>query len=249
MPCKHRSQPLPMQIKMKQSVCGPGLFLARGNVYDVAEQRAQDLLRAQLAVAIHSDDPEPASTPSARREKAVRKPQETQKMQRAIFNQTYVLSLDQFNYGDWRSTIPMERRNPLRFSALWESMALRLPMPRLVSVTSITYLDTYGDLQTLDPATYSVDINSQPARIVPSINLTWPTTDYYMPGSVQVTYVSGSYGDGVDVNTCPRSIVAAILLMVGHLYENREATSQLALKTIPLGVDALLNAYRFYGWM
>jgi uncharacterized phiE125 gp8 family phage protein len=172
-----------------------------------------------------------------------------QKMQRAIFNQTYVLSLDQFNYGDWRSTIPMERRNPLRFSALWESMALRLPMPRLVSVTSITYLDTYGDLQTLDPATYSVDINSQPARIVPSINLTWPTTDYYMPGSVQVTYVSGSYGDGVDVNTCPRSIVAAILLMVGHLYENREATSQLALKTIPLGVDALLNAYRFYGWM
>jgi uncharacterized phiE125 gp8 family phage protein len=41
-----------------------------------------------------------------------------QKMQRAIYEQSYVLSLDQFNYGDWRSTIPMERRNPLQFSAL-----------------------------------------------------------------------------------------------------------------------------------
>jgi uncharacterized phiE125 gp8 family phage protein len=172
-----------------------------------------------------------------------------QKMNRAIFEQTYILSLDQFNYGDWRSTVPMERRNPLRFSALWESMALRLPMPRLVSVTSITYLDTTGELQTLDPSTYSVDAASQPARIVPSINLTWPTTDYYIPGSVKVTYVAGSYGDGVETNNCPKSIVAAILLLVGHLFENREATSEVALKSIPLGVDALLNAYRFYWWL
>jgi uncharacterized phiE125 gp8 family phage protein len=172
-----------------------------------------------------------------------------QKMNRAIFNQTYVLSLDQFNYGDWRSTIPMERRNPLRFSALWESMALRLPMPRLVSVTSITYLDTTGTQQTLDPSTYNVDAASQPARIVPAINLTWPTTDYYIPGSVKVTYVAGSYGDGVDVNTCPQSIAWAILLLVGNFYENREATTSLNLKNLPIGVDALLNAYKFYWWM
>lgn len=173
-----------------------------------------------------------------------------QKMQRAIFNQTYVLSLDQFNYGDWRSTIPMERRNPLRFSALWESMALRLPMPRLVSVTSITYSDVNGATQTLDPSQYTVDAASQPARIVPAQSMTWPTTDYYIPGSVKVTYVAGSYGDGVDSNTCPRSIVAAILLMLGHLYENREASTDVAaLKVLPLGVDSLLNAYRFYGYM
>jgi uncharacterized phiE125 gp8 family phage protein len=172
-----------------------------------------------------------------------------QKFQRAIYDQTYVLSLDQFNYGDWRSTIPMERRNSLRFSALWESMALRLPMPRLVSVTSITYLDVNGIQQTLDPSTYNVDASSQPARIVPAINLTWPTTDYYIPGSVQVTYVAGSYGDGIEIASCPASIKLAIKLLIGHFYENREASSQLSLKAIPLGVDALLNPYRFYGWM
>ena len=172
-----------------------------------------------------------------------------QTLNRAIYNQTYILSLDQFNYGDWRSTIPMERRNPLRFSALWASMALRLPMPRLVSVTSITYLDVTGTLQTLDPSTYIVDPASEPARIVPAINLTWPVTDYYIPGSVKVTYVAGTWGDGVETRTCPMAIQQAILLLAGHLYANREAVSGNNLKTVPLGVDALLNPYKFYGWM
>lgn len=172
-----------------------------------------------------------------------------QKTGRSIFNQTFCLSLDQFNYGDWRSTIPMERRNPLRFSALWESMALRLPRPRLVSVTSITYLDVNGETETLDPGAYVADADSEPARIVPAINLTWPTTDYYIPGSVKVTYVSGSYGDGKDSDTCPASIKQAMLLIIGHLYINREETAEANLKSIPLGVDALLNPYRFYGWM
>jgi uncharacterized phiE125 gp8 family phage protein len=199
--------------------------------------------KAQLRVDFSDDDALIDALITAAREMC------EQKMNRAIFNQSYVLSLDQFNYGDWRSTIPMERRNPLRFSALWESMALRLPMPRLVSVTSITYLDVTGTQQTLDPTTYNADATSEPARIVPAINLTWPTTDYYIPGSVKVTYVTGSYGDGVTVNTCPASIKQAILLLVGHLYENREATSQIALKNIPLGVDALLSPYCFYWWM
>lgn len=170
-----------------------------------------------------------------------------EKMQRAIFNQTYELSLDQFNYGDWRSTIPTERRNPLRFSALWESMGLRLPMPRLVSVTSITFFDYTGNPQMLDPATYSVDTASQPARIVPSSNLTWPTTDYYVPGSVKVTYIAGSYGDGVTINTCPSSIKSAMLLLIGHLYTNREAVSDKNLTAVPIAVEALLGPYKFYG--
>jgi uncharacterized phiE125 gp8 family phage protein len=168
---------------------------------------------------------------------------------RAFYNQTYVLSLDHFNYGDWRSTVPMERRNPLNYSALWEAMALRLPMPRLVSVTSITYVDTFGNTVTLDPSLYVADSTSQPARIVPAPSGTWPSSDYYMPGSVKVTYVAGSYGDGVTIENCPAAIKTAILLMVGHLYENRESTGSASLKVLPLGVSSLLSPYKFYGWM
>jgi uncharacterized phiE125 gp8 family phage protein len=208
-----------------------------------AEPVTLDVAKLHLRIDFDDEDALISGLISAAREYC------EQVIQRAIYNQTYVLSLDQFNYGDWRSTIPMERRNPLRFSALWESMALRLPMPRLVSVTSITYLDTTGTLQTLDPSTYNVDTASEPARIVPAINLTWPTTDYYIPGSVKVTYVAGSYGDGVETDTCPASIRQAILLLLGHWYGNREAASALSIRTVPMAVDALLNAYRFYGWM
>ncbi|ADW69009.1 head-tail connector protein [Granulicella tundricola] len=199
--------------------------------------------KAHLRVDFPDEDSLIAGFISAAREMS------EQKMQRAIFNQTYVLSLDQFNYGDWRSTIPMARRNPLNYTALWEATALRLPMPRLVSVTSITYVDTFGVTQTLDPSLYSVDKSSQPARIVPAPSGSWPTSDYYMPGSVKVTFVAGSYGDGIQVNTCPASIKAAILLVLGHLYENREASTVASLKILPLGVDALLSPYRFYGGM
>lgn len=201
--------------------------------------------KQHLRVAFDDDDSLIAALIVAARETC------EQSMDRAIYNQRYVLSLDQFNYGDWRSTVPMERRNPLRFSALWDGLAIRLPMPRLVSVQSITYQDTNGSPATLDPATYTVDVSSQPGRIVPKSNLTWPTTDYYLPGSVQIAYTAGSYGDGVGVDTCPLSIKQAILLMVGHLYSNREAVvltgSANSSTTLPLAFDSLLNPYRFYG--
>jgi len=115
----------------------------------------------------------------------------------------------------------------------------------LVSVTSITFTDTSGDPQTLDPSSYTVDINSEPARIVHAPTTFWPYTQSYLPGSVKITYVAGSYGDGTEVNTCPQTVVIAILLMVGHLYEHRHTVSELSLKEIPLGVKSLLDTVRF----
>ena len=199
------------------------------------------LAKSHLRVDFDDDDLLIAALIAAARE------QVELKMQQAIYTQTYVLSLDQFNYGDWRSTIPMDRRNPLKFSALWESQALRLPMPRLIEVLSITYLDTNGAKQTLDPSQYVVDASSRPARIVPAASLTWPTTDYYIPGSVRVTYTAGCYGDGVTGDTCPQSIKFAILMLVAHYYEHREAVSDKATYLTPMGVDALLSPYRYHG--
>jgi hypothetical protein len=62
-----------------------------------------------------------------------------------------------------------------------------------------------------------------------------------MPGSIAITFVAGSYGDGTDVNTCPATVVMAILLLVGHFYANRENSTDANLKNIPLGFDALLS--------
>src|SRR5205085_7972655 len=68
--------------------------------------------------------------------------------------------------------------------------AIRVPRPPLQSVTSITYLDSGGSLQTLNPSTYLVlDSTTPPAsgpahtppligRIESAYGLTWPSTRY-----------------------------------------------------------------------
>jgi hypothetical protein len=166
---------------------------------------------------------------------------------RAFFNQTIVLSMDSFPLykGDYGTIPPAQAHGWPYFSAYWDPFSIRLPRPSAVSVTSITYVDVTNTVQTLDPSLYFVDVTSEPARIVPMPGLTWPTTQTYLPGSVQITYVTGSYGDGVTLNTCPFAVTAAIKLMLGHLYKNRETVSELALKEIPIGAKALLDTIKF----
>lgn len=45
-------------------------------------------------------------------------------------------------------------------------------------------------------------------------------------------------------SACPGTITAAILLLIGHLYEHRSENSEVALKTIPLGIEYLLAGER-----
>jgi uncharacterized phiE125 gp8 family phage protein len=52
--------------------------------------------------------------------------------------------------------------------------------------------------------------------------------------SVRVRWVAGT--------GCPAPLKAAILLMVGHLFENREATGDAT--ELPLGVAALISPWR-----
>ena len=51
---------------------------------------------------------------------------------------------------------------------------------------------------------------------------------------------------GVDVSSTPLppAIAQAILLLVGHYYENREATIDRPMHALPLGVARLIAPYR-----
>ncbi len=162
---------------------------------------------------------------------------------RAFFNQTWQRTLDNFPlwYGSNGTVSPLYRDVWPFFADFWSRVTIDLPKPSLVSVTSITYVNSDGTTSTLDSSVYIVDPTSKPGRIVPAFNQAWPDISLYQPGSVTITYVAGSYGDGVEVNTIPQTIVMAMLLLIGHWYEHREAASELNLKNIPLGVEALLS--------
>lgn len=96
---------------------------------------------------------------------------------------------------------------------------IRLPCPPLIEVASIEYrAGGSPEFATLDPSQYQVSAD-QPAKIKPAAGACWPTVmeDHY--DGVKITYVAGY---GAHPNAVPRPIRAALLLMIGELYEHRE---------------------------
>ncbi|MBM4299282.1 MAG: hypothetical protein FJ143_16210 [Deltaproteobacteria bacterium] len=127
-----------------------------------------------------------------------------------------------------------------------------LPRPPLIQVNSIQYVDADGATQTLGSDNYLVDDRAEPAVIRPAYNKTWPATRAVM-GAVTVSYVAGypvSYaGSPADYTAnLPAAALAAVKLIVGHLYTNREAVLAIPgavnASVLPLGAHALLWVLR-----
>jgi uncharacterized phiE125 gp8 family phage protein len=118
---------------------------------------------------------------------------------------------------------------------------ITLPRPSLIGVSSITYIDLDGATQTVSPALYQVDAQSQPGRLRPAYAQSWPTAKEQM-NCVTITFTAGF---GAAASNVPKAIKQAVLLLVSQWFENREP---LVIGTIvaqvPMTVDALLGPYR-----
>lgn len=115
-----------------------------------------------------------------------------------------------------------------------------LPKPPLIAVDSVeSYIG--GTLTELDAENYHVITDRIAGMVVLANGRQWPSADT-RPDAVQVAFSSG-YGDTADA--VPAAIKQAILLLVGHLYENRETTiSGTIITSVPFGVEALLAPFR-----
>ncbi len=112
-----------------------------------------------------------------------------------------------------------------------------LPYPPLSSVVEIRYIDTDGVEQTLSSSVYTVDTDSTPGRVYLAYDQSWPTIRS-QPHAVTVKFIAG-YGGASAV---PHTIKAAIKLLVGHLYENREAVAlDASAVVLPMAVESLLS--------
>ena len=113
----------------------------------------------------------------------------------------------------------------------------------LISVDSIKYVDTNGTTQTLAASVYDVGIYKEPGRIALAYNQTWPDTRSEI-NAVTLTYQAGY----VARANIPEEIKHAVKLMVGHLFENREAVTNLSMRELPIGVKALLSMKRTFNF-
>jgi uncharacterized phiE125 gp8 family phage protein len=144
-----------------------------------------------------------------------------QHVKRALVSQTWDLVLNRFPPGP----------------------EIRLPLPPLASVTSISYTDEDGGAGVVSSSDYVVDTDREPGRVVLKNGKAWPAVILREAAGVRVRFVAG-YGAAAAV---PVPIKQAILLLVGTLYENREDTlvaQGVTVMRIPFGVEALLMPYR-----
>lgn len=164
--------------------------------------------RLALRQDIHDDDTLVAGLISAARSYA------ENVLRRALITQTWELVLD-----DWPS-----------------GNTIALPRPPLQSVTSLKYTDEDAVEHTLASASYTVDTDSVPGRLVLKDDYAWPTDDLREAAAIRVRYVAGYGTEATDV---PEMIRLAMRIFVGQLYENRE-------KPDTAVADTLLWPYRVF---
>lgn len=122
---------------------------------------------------------------------------------------------------------------------------ISIPLPPLQSVTSVKYTDTDDAELTFDAAGYTVDIKSEPGRIVLNDGYSWPTVTLNATNPIQIIFACG-YGDTSTV--IPADIKAAMKLIISNYYENREPVivGYSSVQTLPMAIDALLANYRIW---
>jgi uncharacterized phiE125 gp8 family phage protein len=138
---------------------------------------------------------------------------------RSLITQTRVIKLDGFPWGD----------------------TLRLTDGPVSSITSIYYDDDADANTLLASSLYWTDLDSNIPRV--RVKSSFPST-YDKPNAVQITYVAGYGADGSYV---PQPLKQAMLLILGHLYENRQQVivsgSTSGALEIPFGANALMSPY------
>lgn len=122
-----------------------------------------------------------------------------------------------------------------------DTLELR-PYP-VQSVTSISYTDADGATATYAASNYLVDTASKPGRLRLKTASTWPSVTLQELNGLTVEFVAG-YGD--NSLAVPQPLRQAILLLLGHWYENRELsiTTGAVPAELPFAVSALMGPWR-----
>ena len=135
-------------------------------------------------------------------------------MRRALITQTWRLTLDRFPAAPqaWWDGVRQAADMP------GDGSVIELPRPPLVSVTSVTAYDDADNATVAGASSYFVDSDGEPGRIVLRSGQTWPAAVRVANG-VEVVFVAG-YGAASAV---PQAIRQGMLMLIGQLFENREA--------------------------
>lgn len=120
---------------------------------------------------------------------------------------------------------------------------IELSWPPLVSVQSVSYLDTAGVRQTLSAPAYAVTTDTLVGTVAPAYDTDWPDCRV-VSGSIRIDHTAG-YGNAAAV---PQQVKAWMLLAIATWYAQREVvigSGTLQPAELPRAFwDGLLDPYR-----
>lgn len=111
---------------------------------------------------------------------------------------------------------------------------IELPLSPARSITSVVHVDSDGNETTIDSDEYWLNTKRLPSVLRPK-NGAWTVTG----GELVITYEAG-YESGA----LPKTARGAILLMLGHLYDQRSNSAPIKIEEIPAAAEALLRPLR-----
>lgn len=127
----------------------------------------------------------------------------------------------------------------------WDN-CLKIPFPKLQSVTHVKYRDLEGVEQTLPTTQYWVTNTEDPGSIVRAYGVTFPELQYGRPDSIEIQFVAG-YGLAADV---PDDIKHAMKLWLTDLFDHRGEVviGPAGVNRIPGHIKNLIHDYRIYSF-
>jgi uncharacterized phiE125 gp8 family phage protein len=112
--------------------------------------------------------------------------------------------------------------------------SIKIPREPVTAITSIAYTDSSdGSAVDLVDGDWRWS-ESQPRLVLPPFGGSWPTA------AVEAGAVRLRFEAGYDEGLAPASLVAAVKLVLGHLYEHRGALGE----DLPAGAKSLCQPYR-----
>lgn len=131
------------------------------------------------------------------------------------------------------------------------SDGIEIPLPPLISITSVTYVDTAGVTQTVSSDDYEVDTANEPGWVMPS-DAGWPSTMDTI-NAVKIRFRAGYEGDEdaspPGATGVPAAIKLAMKQMIAHWFNSRESVAiGVSTGEIPMTANMLLSPYRM-NWL
>ncbi|WP_252109057.1 MULTISPECIES: head-tail connector protein [unclassified Halomonas] len=115
---------------------------------------------------------------------------------------------------------------------------IELPWAPVTAIESLDYITPGGNEHSLEAEALRLDTRGIYPTLAPQWGSQWPrTTDE--PECIAITATAG-------MEETPADVQVALLLLIGHWYENRESVADAPLQKVPMSVDMLLGPYRIH---